>query len=149
MGISDEITRALLDILDEADGIAEIQRKEFAERIGCVPSQINYVLTSRFTPEHGYLVESRRGTGGYIRIKKVRASRSGTLMHVINAVGPELEWSGAQVIVQSLCHRQIIPAPAAELMLAALSDKCYLEIPQQNRDKIRARVFKHMLLTLI
>ena len=64
MKISDLITQRILQLMEEQDGIAEIQRNEFAGEIGCVPSQINYVLTSRFTPEQGYTIESRRGAGG-------------------------------------------------------------------------------------
>ena len=72
MRISDEITAYILHMLDQADdGGAELRRNELAEELGCVPSQINYVLTSRFTPEQGYVVESRRGGGGYIRIRRV------------------------------------------------------------------------------
>ena len=70
MRISDEITAYILHMLENADdGEAELRRNELAEELGCVPSQINYVLTSRFTPEQGYVVESRRGGGGYIRIR--------------------------------------------------------------------------------
>lgn len=62
MRLSDEITAYILDMLEQAqNGSAVLQRNELAEEIGCVPSQINYVLTSRFTPEHGYIVESKRG----------------------------------------------------------------------------------------
>ena len=60
MNISDMITKRILEIMESKDGIAEIQRNELAGSIGCVPSQINYVLTSRFSPEQGYMIESRR-----------------------------------------------------------------------------------------
>ena len=72
MRMSDLITREIIRMLNESEeNTAEIQRNEFAGIIGCAPSQINYVLSSRFTPEHGYIIESRRGGGGYIRIKRV------------------------------------------------------------------------------
>ena len=64
MRISDIVARYIIDMLEENNGDAEIRRNELAETLGCVPSQINYVITSRFTPEHGYIVESRRGGGG-------------------------------------------------------------------------------------
>ena len=73
MRLSDEITAYILHMLDQTAGEAELQRNELAEELGCVPSQINYVLTSRFTPEQGYIVESRRGGGGYIRVRRVCA----------------------------------------------------------------------------
>ena len=68
MAISDNVAAYILDLLLNDEVIAEIQRNELAGILGCVPSQINYVITSRFTPEQGYIVESRRGGGGYIRI---------------------------------------------------------------------------------
>lgn len=92
MRISDAIAAYILHRMEEAeDGSAELQRNELAEKLGCVPSQINYVLTSRFTPEQGYIVESRRGGGGYIRIHRVRYTPDcSPLMHVVNSIGEEL-----------------------------------------------------------
>ena len=70
MRLSDLIAAEINRMLDESeDNSAEIQRNDFALRVGCVPSQINYVLSSRFIPEQGYIVESRRGGGGYIKIE--------------------------------------------------------------------------------
>jgi transcriptional regulator CtsR len=68
MGISDIIANFILEEISEAEGTAELQRAELAQRFNCVPSQINYVISTRFSPEHGYIVESRRGGNGYIRI---------------------------------------------------------------------------------
>lgn len=82
MGISDNVAEYILELLQKDNGTAEIQRNELAGIIGCVPSQINYVLTSRFTPEQGYIVESRRGGGGYIRITRMRVSKSDMIMHL-------------------------------------------------------------------
>lgn len=83
MRISDSVANYILQLLDQAGGIAEIQRNELAGFLGCVPSQINYVLTSRFTPEQGYLVESRRGGGGYIRITRLKLSKADMIMHIM------------------------------------------------------------------
>ncbi|MCI8553350.1 MAG: CtsR family transcriptional regulator, partial [Clostridiales bacterium] len=92
MRLTDEIAAYIYRILEQAeDGYAELQRNELAERLGCVPSQINYVLTSRFTPEQGYLVESRRGGGGYIRVRRIQFGREAALlMHLVNSIGEEL-----------------------------------------------------------
>ena len=83
MRISDVVAKYIMELLEESDGYAEIQRNELANFLGCVPSQINYVITSRFTPEQGYVVESRRGGGGYIKITRKKISRSSAIMHII------------------------------------------------------------------
>ena len=72
MIISDQIAKIIEEMLDRSGGTAEVRRNDLASQIGCVPSQINYVITSRFTPERGYITESRRGGGGFIRIVRVR-----------------------------------------------------------------------------
>ena len=72
MGISDIIAAFIRESLEETDGVLELQRSDLAERFNCVPSQINYVMSTRFSPEHGYIVESRRGGGGYIRIRRAK-----------------------------------------------------------------------------
>ena len=76
MKMSDIVASYIMKILDESDGNAEIQRNELAGELGCVPSQINYVITSRFTPEQGYMVESKRGGGGYIKITRIKMDRN-------------------------------------------------------------------------
>ena len=93
MKISDHVANYILALLEEENGRAEIQRNELAESLGCVPSQISYVITSRFTPEQGYLVESRRGGGGYIRITQIQMDASSAIMHTVNSVGDSLDLS--------------------------------------------------------
>nr|MBQ4317783.1 CtsR family transcriptional regulator [Clostridia bacterium] len=87
MGISDMIAEMIEKMLEEGGGNAEIKRNDLAGQIGCVPSQINYVITSRFTPERGYVIESRRGGGGYIRITRKALHKSEYLMHMFASVG--------------------------------------------------------------
>ncbi len=91
MLISDEIAKLIEQMLCEADGQLELQRNVLANQVGCVPSQINYVITSRFTPERGYIIESRRGGGGYIRITKVKVQRDRFLMHLFANVGESVD----------------------------------------------------------
>ena len=100
MGTSDRIARFILDALESADGTAELQRSSLADRFGCVPSQINYVIATRFSPERGYMVESRRGGGGYIRITRVQPDASQFIMHTVNAVGRELDKPTADALPQ-------------------------------------------------
>ena len=91
MGMSDIIAGFIQETLSEMNGCAEIQRSELANRFKCVPSQINYVISTRFSPEHGYIVESRRGGGGFIRITRVNMDPERLIMHTINAIGDEID----------------------------------------------------------
>lgn len=148
MRISDNVANYILQMLNEADGVAEIQRNELANALGCVPSQINYVITSRFTPEQGYIVESRRGGGGYIRIIRRRMSKSDMIMHVVNGIGSALDAASARAILRNLIETGVVSESDAQLMAAALSDKALAAAPKECRDQLRAGVFKNMLLVL-
>ena len=149
MRMSDLVAQYIQDILEQQDGEAEIRRNELATTLGCVPSQINYVITSRFTPEQGYIVESRRGGGGYIRITRINTTRGGAIMHIVNAIGKTLDKASAEIMLDNMLTRSIIDTPTAKLMAAATGERAYVSVPQQYRDAIRATVFKNMLLTLI
>lgn len=148
MRISDNVANYILQMLNEADGVAEIQRNELANALGCVPSQINYVITSRFTPEQGYIVESRRGGGGYIRIIRRRMSKSDMIMHVVNGIGSALDAASARAILRNLIETGVVSESDAQLMAAALSDKALAAAPKECRDQLRAGAFKNMLLVL-
>ncbi len=148
MRISDLLTQYIMEMMEE-EGNAEIRRNELADRFGCVPSQINYVITSRFTPEQGYIVESRRGGGGYIRISRIRGDKSATLMHIINSIGTELDNITAQIMIKNLQSGSIISNEESRLMLSAGSDRSLSLVPTSLRDKVRASIFKNMLLSII
>lgn len=148
MNISELVARAIIDILEESDGTAEIQRNDLAQTMGCAPSQINYVITSRFTPEHGYTVESRRGGGGYIRITRVRHDKPAVLMHLVNCIGNELDSKTARAMISNLLMNGIISDEVCKVMLAACSENAYREVPSIYRDILRASVFKQMLINL-
>lgn len=151
MRLTDEIAAYILQMLELAgDGEAELRRNELAEALGCVPSQINYVLTSRFTPEQGFIVESKRGGGGYIRIRRVKLERGiSPFMHIVNAVGDELSPVTAQAIIENLEDQGLISRNISRVMLAALSDQSYRDIPINIRDRVRASLLKQMLTALI
>ncbi len=148
MRMSDLVAQYILEMLDEQNGSAEIQRNELAGNLGCVPSQINYVITSRFTPEQGYIVESRRGGGGFIRISRVNTDRGTALMHIINSIGSNLDKATAEIMLNNMIQRNILEFRAAKIIAAALSDRTLSRIEQDKRDLIRADLFKNMLLTL-
>lgn len=146
MRISDSVANYILELLNSANGIAEIQRNELASFLGCVPSQINYVLTSRFTPEQGYLVESRRGGGGYIKITRLQISKPDMIMHSINAVGNTLDPGTARAMLNNMVQIGVLPQGTAELINAAVSEKSLLAAPREFRNNLRAAIFKNMLL---
>ena len=146
MRISDSVAKYILDLLNEENGTAEIQRNELANYLGCVPSQINYVLTSRFTPEQGYIVESRRGGGGYIRITRMRLSKSDMIMHIVNGVGDSLDISTARAMTSNLLQNGMLDSTAAALIQAACSEHALAAVPKEMRDTVRAAIYKNMLL---
>ncbi len=148
MRMSDLVAQYILEMLEEQNGSAEIRRNELAGSLGCVPSQINYVITSRFTPEQGYIVESRRGGGGFIRISRVKMDNGTALMHIINSVGDTLEKASAEVMLRNMLQRQLMDLATAKAIAAALSDRSLRSVEQEKRDALRADLFKNMLLTL-
>lgn len=148
MRMSDLVAQYIMQMLDEQNGSAEIQRNELAGNLGCVPSQINYVITSRFTPEQGYIVESRRGGGGYIRISRVKMDRGMAMMHIINSVGSSLDKATAEAMLNNMLQRNMIEMQSAKLIAAALSDRTLSQVEQDKRDTVRADLFKNMLLTI-
>lgn len=150
MRISDLITAEILRILEESEEhTAEIQRNEFANGIGCAPSQINYVLSSRFTPEHGYIIESRRGGGGYIKIQRVVMDHSSAIMHLINSIGDSIDSLSARVVIDNCLQSKVIDEEVARLMYAAMSNNVLRVVPVSIRDNLRASILKEMLLVEI
>lgn len=148
MRLSDLITQEIIRMLDEsADNVAEIQRNELAARMSCVPSQINYVLSSRFTPEHGYLIESRRGGGGYIKIKRVRLNRSSAIMHIINSIGQSLDNMSSRILIENCLQAGIIKEDTAKIFKSVTGDPVMRSLPHEYRDTLRAALLKQMLMT--
>ncbi len=146
MGMSDLIAGFINEMLAEEDGVAELRRAELANRFNCVPSQINYVISTRFSPEHGYTVESRRGGGGYIRIQRVRSDPKQLIMHTINAVGNEIDFNTTAALASNAVNAGVLSPAAAQLILAATGPAALRAVHPQQRDEVRAAIFKQMLL---
>lgn len=146
MRMTDSVVQYILSLLEEEHGSAEFRRNELAEVIGCVPSQISYVIASRFTPEQGYLVESRRGGGGYVRITRIRGDAPMLLMHLINSIGDSLDGITAGIMLKNLSQRKILSLRDAHLMAAAISDRALAGAPQGKRDVLRAGILKNLLM---
>lgn len=149
MKISEAIAREILSILEEQNGIAEIKRNDFATKLGCVPSQINYVLASRFTPEQGYVIESRRGGGGYIKITRICNDKKSQIMHIIDALGEQIDYYSARSILINLCYQELIEQKAAGIVLAAISDKALKGVDPDIRDRVRSEIFKNALVMAV
>ena len=147
VGITDLIAAFLQGSLDETEnGVLEIQRSDLAQRFKCVPSQINYVVSTRFSPERGYIVESRRGGNGYIRITRVRVDHETLLMHVINSIGDELDFPSARAILGNLLHADALDERSAKTLLSAVGDKSLAAVPKELRDSVRADILKNTLI---
>jgi len=148
--ISDIIEGYLKKIIeDEQDGSVEIKRHEVAEMFQCVPSQINYVINTRFTVERGYAVESKRGGGGYIRIFRVQTnSRKDLIDHILMGLEEGASNTMALDVVYRLLEEDVISERESKLILAAV-DRTTLRLPLPERDALRTRILQSMLLTLI
>lgn len=147
--ISDVIEHYLKTVLSKQENeLIEVKRSELAERFQCVPSQINYVISTRFTIEKGYLVESKRGGGGFIRITKVTAHNKAELFdQIINLVDSTVSQSVAENIILRLYEEQAISQREANLINSALN-RDVLNIHLPYRDQIRANILKAMLSSL-
>jgi len=148
--LSDMIETIINEMLKENEGLVEFKRNEIADKFGCVPSQINYVITSRFTPEKGYIVESRRGGGGFIKIKQVRFDKTSYIMHFINAVGDSVDYITTKVFLSNLYNHSIISEREMRMILNITSDNILKHImPPSARDSLRSAILKNAVLALI
>ncbi|MFS0784838.1 CtsR family transcriptional regulator [Shouchella sp. 1P09AA] len=128
--------------------LLEIKRSELAKQFQCVPSQINYVISTRFTLEKGYVVESKRGGGGYIRITKVESHEDAALFdHMQQLIGLKIDQQTAQNIVFRLFEEEAITKREAKLMSSILERELY-KSTIEHRDEIRANLLKAMIETL-
>lgn len=149
MKMSDVIAEFIGDMLMDGGGVAEIQRKELANRFSCVPSQINYVIDTRFSPKNGYLVESRRGGGGYIRIMRVISDKQTMLMEAANSFGDTADFETAVTLIDYLVKSGVLTNREACILKGAVSNRTLQPIAQPYRDQIRAAVLKSGLMSLI
>jgi transcriptional regulator CtsR len=136
-------------MLDDGDGLVELRRNDLASQLGCVPSQINYVITSRFTPEKGYITESRRGGGGYIRIVRVKMTKNEYLMHFFHAIGEGVDEKEGRAFLVNLLDKGIIGEREARMIAASISDGALEKAPREQKNSIRADILRHVILTLL
>ncbi|AIQ71261.1 MULTISPECIES: CtsR family transcriptional regulator [Paenibacillus] len=148
--ISDIIEQYLKNILHESpEGTVEIQRNDLADQFSCVPSQINYVISTRFTLEKGYVVESKRGGGGYIRIQRFELPQNVALYaHLNSTIGKDIDQNSAEGLIYQLEEARFLTKREACLLRAAVSREC-LTVNLPYRDEIRAKLMKAMLISLL
>jgi transcriptional regulator CtsR len=147
--ISDIIENYLKKVLEMSeDDLVEIKRSEIADKFQCVPSQINYVINTRFTIERGYIVESKRGGGGYIRIIKVQSHDLAHLIdHLLSLFDNRISQASAEDVIIRLIQESIITNREAKIMLSVI-DRSVLYIDLPYRDELRARMLRAMLTTI-
>lgn len=145
MGMSDKIESFITELLKEEENEwLELKRNELASFFNCVPSQINYVIATRFSPERGYAVESRRGGGGYVRIRRIGYGSENPILAVISQIGNSISYTEAAASLSRLMQNQSITAREAQIMLGGISDSA-LPLHQPDKDRLRAIILKNML----
>lgn len=144
--MSDIIEQYIKQLFEETkEDVVEIQRANIAQRFDCVPSQLNYVIKTRFTNEHGYEIESKRGGGGYIRITKIETKdHASYIKRLMDLIGPTLSQQQAYYIIDGLLDNQLITEREAKL-IAAVVDRETLTMDVASRDIIRANILKRLL----
>ena len=143
--LSDSIEQFIKELMRE-DAHIELRRNELAQHFGCAPSQINYVLATRFSLDHGYIIESWRGGGGYVRIVRMQSrGEPDFLERLLNRIGNSVDEETANAIVTNMLERDMITAREAALMRSAVSRNA-LALPISAKDVLRAAVFRNMLI---
>ncbi len=148
MNLSDLIEEYIMNAIENEEQV-ELKRSEIAQEFNCVPSQINYVISTRFIPELGFYVESKRGGNGYIKISRINLSKHDYISDLIQKIGRSMSQSKLDVYLRELLRYNIIDNKGAVVISAALSEKSLMQVDKVNRDKVRADSFKNILVNLI
>jgi transcriptional regulator of stress and heat shock response len=146
--LSDSIEEFIKTMMKEYEGEVEIQRNELAHYFNCAPSQINYVLATRFNLDQGYIIESKRGGGGCIRVLKVEADDDYLLNLITVRIADEISGREAAALIDGLYNAKSISGEKADIMKAAVSDKA-LSMPALVKDKVRANILKQMIIAIM
>lgn len=143
--LSDSIEQFIKDLMSD-DAHIELRRNELAQHFGCAPSQINYVLATRFSVDHGYIIESRRGGGGYVRIVRMQSrAEKNFLETLLERVGTSIDEDTANAIISNLYERKMVTRNEALLLKAGVARNA-LALPVSAKDVLRAAVFRNMLI---
>ncbi len=146
--ISDIIEEFILEQLADSDNI-DLSRNELASFFSCAPSQINYVLSTRFTTPKGYMIESHRGGGGYIRLIKINYDKNNYLKELISTtLDGEVDYATSLKILDNLYELDIIDDSAKFVLGFALSPKA-ISMPVKIENKQRANILKTVLINYL
>ncbi len=150
MRLSDAIEQYIKLMLQQAEYEIELKRNKLAEHFSCAPSQINYVLSTRFTPEHGYVIKSKRGGGGCIQIFRMSNDTFSQLNYLINeGVGCSINKNDSFNVITQLLDSEIINENESRIMKSALSDQAFdIEIPEEVKNILRSKILTQMILEL-
>ena len=148
MKLSDAIADMILNMFDDNTSTIQIQRNDLAQQLGCVPSQINYVITSRFTPELGYRIKSSRGGGRYIMITRA-ATKENALMSLVNSIGNSIDEKSAKANIYNLHYQGLLSDKAGRIMMSVVSDNNFKGVETEIKNQIRASLLKQMLLAYV
>lgn len=149
--LSDIIEEFIKEMIANTDNnMVEIQRNLLAHQFDCAPSQINYVLTTRFNNDKGYIIESRRGGGGYIKICKIDLSSKDQIEKILNkSIGNSITKSKAYDLIGSFYEDEIIDLGEFNIIKVVLSERALGKIYYEDRNKLRADILKEILLVLL
>lgn len=147
--LCDSIEEFIKALITETEGQIDIQRNELADYFRCVPSQINYVLATRFSLDRGYYIESRRGGGGYIRVRRLNIDKDEYLLHLITSrIGVSLTQEAADSMIETMADQKIITHREAAIMKTVVNDKS-ISLPISMKNVIRANLFKSMIMGIL
>lgn len=148
--LSDVIEQFIKEMIEDNNAREiQIQRNELANHFSCAPSQINYVLTTRFTADKGYYIESKRGGGGCIIIKRVLLDENKPFMEVINEkIGESITYDSAVQIVDALYESELITKREGNLIKVTINDRT-LGSCTENKNRLRADILKSIFLVII
>ena len=146
--MTDIIEKFIKDLMEEDNSI-QIQRNELANLFSCAPSQINYVLTTRFTIDRGYYIESKKGGGGYVQIEKIRKSKDGHIRELLNEkIGSQISYKKAKELLEGLKESDLINERESKLILYAIDDKSLCMPIYELKEKVRSNILKNIIIGL-
>ncbi len=143
MNISDMIEEFIMDTLGDSEKL-DISRNELANYFNVAPSQINYVLTTRFNYERGFVTESKRGGSGYVTILRTDDSDSKWKREILSRLGGDIDYRSGLYILAEMCERELINVGQEEVLKSAIAPSA-LSNPFKLENRFRAQILRKVL----